>query len=238
MIINQRFFYRSARPSFYHFTKASAIVVALIALLCNAAGCGFHLRGSPILYENTTGVSSQSLSTPIRLAYPTEQRAWASRLKTQLSSVGIVIIDTPLEAETRERDTHFPPLDTSDPSDTTPNPNNIEAPSKALVNHFPTITILNSNHSRRIASYTSRAKAAEYTLTEQLSYEITAASGQLIVPKLTLSSDRVYEFNVNNISGKDQEADLISEELQLDISHKLLRHLFKIAPKLNPPKEK
>ena len=202
--------------------KRVALLVMTLTLL---AGCGFHLRGSPALYSEGITSGHSPLQTPIVLRYPKSERAWAALLRTQLERSGIEIIDAEIKSpdenpvSTAEHDIEFSQSNTHNGSI------NIEA--------YPTLTLLKSEHSRRIASYTSRAKAAEYTLSERLTYQFEAPSGKLIVPKNTFTSERVYEFNVNNISGKDQEADLISSELQLDITMKLIRHIFNIAGKLN-----
>lgn len=218
---------KPSRSTIVRLTLAAVMISSAATALLLTSGCGFQLRGSPSLYGDSTDSKSQALSTPIRLSYPLEHRAWASRLKTQLRSVGIEVIDAPTETNIAINDG----LAKTEQQQA----NSFDANSaQALDSELPTLTILNSNSSRRIASYTSRAKAAEYTLKEQLIYEVTSATGEIVVSHLTLSSDRVYEFNVNNISGKDQEADLIIEELKQDISHKLLRHLLKIAPMLNP----
>ncbi len=177
------------------------------ALITTLASCGFHLRGSPALDHEAHGVHNtrSHFTASVQLVYPNRERAWATQLIKQLERARITVID--------QHDA--PPLN-----------------SDLNSNNRLMLELISSTQNRRIASYTSRAKAAEYTLTERLTYQITHPNGREVVPTTTLSSERVYQFNVNNISGKDQEAHLISRELKENIGEQLIRHLFNTTQRL------
>lgn len=92
-----------------------------------------------------------------------------------------------------------------------------------------TLVLSNESENRRSASYTSGARTAEYELTMALEYQIRGAQN------LLLTSNRVevqnyYQQDDNNLTGSDQEAAQLRNELRRELIQQLAQNLQQITP--------
>lgn len=92
-----------------------------------------------------------------------------------------------------------------------------------------TLVLSNESENRRSASYTSGARTAEYELVMALDYQIRGAQN------LLLTSNRVevqnyYQQDDNNLTGSDQEAAQLRNELRRELIEQLAQNLQQITP--------
>ncbi|MFI8609866.1 LPS assembly lipoprotein LptE [Pseudomonas sp. NPDC077649] len=92
-----------------------------------------------------------------------------------------------------------------------------------------TLVLSNESENRRSASYTSGARTAEYELVMALEYQIRGAQN------LLLTSNRVevqnyYQQDDNNLTGSDQEAAQLRNELRRELIQQLAQNLQQITP--------
>jgi LPS-assembly lipoprotein len=92
-----------------------------------------------------------------------------------------------------------------------------------------TLVLSNESENRRSASYNSGARTAEYELVMALEYQIRGAQN------LLLTSNRVevqnyYQQDDNNLTGSDQEAAQLRNELRRELIEQLAQNLQQITP--------
>jgi outer membrane lipopolysaccharide assembly protein LptE/RlpB len=86
--------------------------------------------------------------------------------------------------------------------------------------------ILNdSSTDKVIASYDTSGRAAQYTITEKISFSFHSPIAAEKLTRTQLSQQRTYNFNANNLSGKTQEERLIQQELRQQLTQQLLLRL-------------
>lgn len=91
------------------------------------------------------------------------------------------------------------------------------------------LVLVNESENRRTASFSGGARSAEYELTLTLDYEIRGARN------LLLSNDQVevqnyYMQDDNNLTGSDQEALQLHNELRRELIQQLSLRLQQITP--------
>jgi hypothetical protein len=96
-----------------------------------------------------------------------------------------------------------------------------------------------STSEKRIASYDASGRAAQYTVTEKLSFSFNSPIAAEKLSLTHLSQQRTYNFNANNISGKTQEERLIQQELRQQLAQQLLlrlqQHFSQLSPNTTKP---
>ncbi len=97
----------------------------------------------------------------------------------------------------------------------------------------------NASSEKKIASYDASGRAAQYTITEKLSFSFRTPYAEEKLTLTQLSQQRTYNFNANNLSGKTQEERLIQQELRQQLIQQLLlrlqQHLSQPNSHLNKP---
>lgn len=76
---------------------------------------------------------------------------------------------------------------------------------------------------RHIASYNENAKAAEYQLITELTFSVEDKKGILLIPKRELISERIYQYDDNQLAGKAEEEVLLKQEMQRDLIRQLVQ---------------
>lgn len=76
---------------------------------------------------------------------------------------------------------------------------------------------------RRAVSTSGRGKDAEYALTSSLDYQVKNPAGQITSGPVTLSVEKVYLFDPDNVLGSHEEEQLLRREMQRDLVQQLLR---------------
>ncbi len=101
------------------------------------------------------------------------------------------------------------------------------------------LTLNNASSEKKIASYDASGRAAQYTVTEKLSFSFHSPNAEEKLTLTQLSQQRTYNFNANNLSGKTQEERLIQQELRQQLIQQLLlrlqQHLSQPNSHLNKP---
>lgn len=82
-----------------------------------------------------------------------------------------------------------------------------------------------SSSDKKIASYDATGRAAQYTLTETLSFSFQSPVTEERLSVTQLKRQRTYDFNTSNLSGKTQEERLIQQELRQQLIQSLMARL-------------
>lgn len=91
------------------------------------------------------------------------------------------------------------------------------------------LVLSNESENRRTASYSSGARTAEYELTLGLEYEIRGAQNLLLTGN-KLEVQNYYQQDDNNLTGSDQEAAQLRNELRREMIQQLALRLQQITP--------
>lgn len=78
---------------------------------------------------------------------------------------------------------------------------------------------------KKTASYTARAKTAEYELVQSVTFEVTSQSGGSLVTPQTLSVRRTYNYNDRKIVGMSEEEDMLRKEMNSELAAGIFRSL-------------
>ena len=92
------------------------------------------------------------------------------------------------------------------------------------------IVILDERSERRTATVSASARVAEYRLTEEVDLLILATDGTQLLPRTTLSVERVFEFDEDNVLANDDEAALLKREMRNNLARQIIDRL-RIASK-------
>ncbi|NQD93252.1 hypothetical protein HP532_11410 [Pseudomonas sp. CrR25] len=91
------------------------------------------------------------------------------------------------------------------------------------------LVLSREQETQRTASYTSSARSAEYELTTTLDYEIRGAKDLLLMNN-RLEVQTFYVQDGNNLTGADQEAALLRNEMRRDLVQQLVQRLQLVTP--------
>ena len=81
---------------------------------------------------------------------------------------------------------------------------------------------------RRALNRSGRSSSAEYQLQQQLVYQITDVNGQPLVGPVTLSTERAYVSDRDNLVGSSEEEALLRREMRQELIHQLMFRLSHI----------
>lgn len=90
------------------------------------------------------------------------------------------------------------------------------------------LVLLDERSLRRTATVSAGARVAEYLLVEEADVLILAADGSQLLPRTTLSVERVYEFDENNVLANDDEAKLLKKEMRSNLTRQII-DLLRVA---------
>ena len=79
------------------------------------------------------------------------------------------------------------------------------------------LNILDNNTDKNVLTVDLAGKVLEYRITQNVQFEVTAADGQPLLDQQSVTRSRDFEFNRNDVLGKEREAETISKELQRDV---------------------
>jgi len=91
------------------------------------------------------------------------------------------------------------------------------------------IVLLEQKSKRRTASVSVSARVSEYQLTEEASIVILDAGGNTLLPRSTLTTERYFDFDENDVQSKDFEADLLKREMRDDLIRQIITRLNAVA---------
>jgi LPS-assembly lipoprotein len=87
------------------------------------------------------------------------------------------------------------------------------------------LTILDSKFERRVLSVGSDAKVSEYELNGIVSFKVSDSEGNVLADSQTVEAQRDYQFDQNEVLGKDEEERLLREQLNQQLVRTILRRL-------------
>jgi LPS-assembly lipoprotein len=90
------------------------------------------------------------------------------------------------------------------------------------------LEILSTRDQKRTASYSSRAKSAEYELIKTVTFRVTREKEQLIEP-MKLETRRSYLYRETAAVGKAEEEILLKQEMDHDLAQRILLALQRTA---------
>ncbi len=99
------------------------------------------------------------------------------------------------------------------------------------------LVILNEKSESRTASVNASARVSELQLTETVEFLILNHEGDTLIPATTVISERIFEYNENNVLATDDERALIISEMHRDLVHRIFNRFrqLKTAAKNAPP---
>lgn len=107
---------------------------------------------------------------------------------------------------------------------------NLEADGVTVTESAPYhLQLLDERTERTAVSYTGRATAAEMEVRSSVTFIITDSQGRPLVGPETLSTQRVYVNDRNNVVGTNEEEALLQREMQRDLTRQLLFRLSSLT---------
>lgn len=91
------------------------------------------------------------------------------------------------------------------------------------------LVILDEQETQRSASSSGSSRAAEYTLTTTLNYQIRGDQNRELV-KNKVQIEKIYVHDGNNLIGSDLEATQVRNEMRSDLVQALVRQLEQLTP--------
>ncbi|WP_178091481.1 LPS assembly lipoprotein LptE [Halopseudomonas laoshanensis] len=91
------------------------------------------------------------------------------------------------------------------------------------------LQLLAEERDRVAVSYTSRSAPAEYELTNRLLFQVSDSQGRPLVGPETLTARRVFVTDRDNITGSNQEEELLRQELRQDLIRQMLFRLSSLS---------
>ena len=88
-----------------------------------------------------------------------------------------------------------------------------------------TVSLLDENFSRRVASTTRGISVAKYQLILQVRFSLSARDGKLLIPATSLTVERMYDYDSSNLVGSDTEQTLLRDEMRMDIVERMIRRI-------------
>lgn len=87
------------------------------------------------------------------------------------------------------------------------------------------LTVLDSKFERRVLSVGSDAKVSEYELHGIVNFKVSDNEGNILNDSQQVEAQRDYQFDPNQILGKDEEERLLREQLNQQLVRSILRRL-------------
>ena len=91
------------------------------------------------------------------------------------------------------------------------------------------LQLIEDRHEQVALSYTSRASAAEVELRQHLTFRIMDTQGRVLIGPETLSTQRVYINDRDNIVGTGEEQELLRREMRGDMVRQMLFRLSALS---------
>lgn len=92
-----------------------------------------------------------------------------------------------------------------------------------------TIAILDSRTSRRTSTLNSGGRVAEYQLNEDLDFMIFDQAGNQLTALLTVSVEKVFEFDEQDVLASANEEQLLRNQMRQEIVRQILDHFSRLS---------
>jgi len=90
------------------------------------------------------------------------------------------------------------------------------------------LKVLDHEFERRVLSVGSNAKVSEYELYSEIVFEVIDAQGNVIAERQSVQAQRDYQFNENEVLGRESEESFLREQLDQQLVQSLIRRLSAI----------
>lgn len=87
------------------------------------------------------------------------------------------------------------------------------------------LTVLENKVERRVLSVGRDAKVSEYELHATVSYSVSDGKGKILSEAQQVEAQRDYQFNQDQVLGKDEEERLLREQINQQLVQSILRRL-------------
>tara|TARA_B100000029_G_scaffold511409_1_gene605376 strand:- start:689 stop:1198 length:510 start_codon:yes stop_codon:yes gene_type:complete len=101
---------------------------------------------------------------------------------------------------------------------------NVEVLSSASKAEY-SLLVYNERNSRRAVATTSNISVAEYEIVQQLSLQLLSNDRKLLIPRVTISTERTYTFDDQSLESSTEEEALLREEMRRDLSEQVFRRV-------------
>ena len=91
------------------------------------------------------------------------------------------------------------------------------------------LVAMNQRSERRTATVSSSARVSEYQLTELVDIIIFSANGSQLIPRTTISTERFFDYDENDVQSKSEEAALLKREMLNDLVRQVINQLNAIS---------
>lgn len=88
-----------------------------------------------------------------------------------------------------------------------------------------TLRLLSGASEQRTLSTDSQGRALEYELIERVTWTVTDAEGETLIPRQTVERSREFLFDPENVLGKSSEMDRLRESMRRDLALAILRRV-------------
>lgn len=116
--------------------------------------------------------------------------------------------------------------------------NALQSEAKATITNeadAPLLALFGERTETQVLSVTTSGQASGYTLKYQLSYRLTDARGQEMLPTQTVRMLRDYTFDPVNVLAKEQEEQELRRTMQREAIQQILRRLSRFKPEGKQP---
>lgn len=97
------------------------------------------------------------------------------------------------------------------------------------------LRIISEKNTRRAATTTSRITVAEYELRLVVEIQLENRTGDLIMAPSSLVTERVYTLDQANLTGSNEEEELLRQEMQDEIIEQIIRRVEAITRSRKKP---
>jgi|TARA_B110000908_G_C10198733_1_gene424268 LPS-assembly lipoprotein len=87
------------------------------------------------------------------------------------------------------------------------------------------IRLTNQSSTSRTASVSSSARVSELEARESVDIMILTGDGNVLLKTTTISKEKVFKYNEDNVSTNDEEHDMLTREMVKDLSSTIIRRL-------------
>ncbi|NMG33000.1 hypothetical protein GRF61_00870 [Azoarcus sp. TTM-91] len=87
------------------------------------------------------------------------------------------------------------------------------------------LQILANEREREILSLTGAGKVREYQLIQRIRFRLADKNGSDLIPPTTILARREYTFDDSQVLGKEQEENLLYNDMQSDLVMQIMRRL-------------
>jgi LPS-assembly lipoprotein len=87
------------------------------------------------------------------------------------------------------------------------------------------VRVLDERTSRRSVATTDRITVSDYELRMEVDFELVDDKGKTLIQPTSLVAERIYSFDSTNLTGSDQEEDLLKDEMRRELAEQMKRRI-------------